>query len=352
MATDWRRLHGIHFVGQRALVTGGAGFIGSHIVEALTQLGAEVVVLDDLSAGKRENFAPFKLKEFIGASILDREAVALAMRGVQLVFHQAAMASVPLSVEKPREFYEVNVMGTLNILQAAAEAKVKRVMFAASSSAYGETEILPKVEAFPPEPLSPYASSKTAGEGLMRAWAHCYGIDTAGLRYFNIFGPRQTADSAYAAVIAAFAKAMLSGQRPQIFGDGEQSRDFTYVDNAVHANLLAARSAKALRGDVINVACGKRVTLNQLAKTMAEALERPDLTPIYKPPRAGDVKHSLADLTHAKNALGYEPIVDLPTGLRATMEWYRGVLQPTDATPAQQQPARPPSRRPATPPMW
>jgi len=350
MITDWRRLHGIHFVGQRALVTGGAGFIGSHLVEALTQLGAEVVVLDDLSAGRRDNFAPFPLKEFIGASILDREAVALAMRGVHLVFHQAALASVPMSVERPREFYDVNVMGTLNILQAAAEAKATRVMFAASSSAYGETEILPKLEAFPPTPLSPYASAKVAGEGLMRAWAHCYGVDAVSLRYFNIFGPRQTADSAYAAVIAAFAKAMLNGQRPTIFGDGEQSRDFTYVDNAVHANLLAARSAKPLKGDVMNVAVGKRVTLKQLAKLMADVLERPDLTPIHQPPRAGDVKHSLADLTHAKQAIGYEPIVDFPAGLRATVDWYRGGQRAPLVRPASNRPATPTSPAPHPPP--
>jgi UDP-glucose 4-epimerase len=218
-------------------------------------------------------------------------------------------------------------------------------MFAASSSAYGETEILPKLESFPPTPLSPYAASKVAGEGLMRTWANCYGVDAVALRYFNIFGPRQTADSAYAAVIAAFAKAMLNGQRPQIFGDGEQSRDFTYVDNAVHANLLAARSAKALRGDVMNVAVGKRVTLNQLAKTMAEALDRPNLEPLHMSPRAGDVRHSLADLTHAKQMIGYEPIVDFPTGLRATIDWYRG-------GEARAPISRPPSNRPATPPMW
>jgi nucleoside-diphosphate-sugar epimerase len=349
MTTDWRRLHGIHFVGQRALVTGGAGFIGSHIVEALLQLGAEVVVLDDLSAGRRDNLAPFKLKEFIGASILDREAVALAMRGVNLVFHQAAMASVPMSVERPREFYEVNVMGTLNVLQAAVEAGVRRVTFAASSSAYGETEILPKLEAFPAEPLSPYASSKVAGEGLLRAWAHCYGMDTVALRYFNIFGPRQTADSAYAAVIAAFAKAMLSGQRPTIFGDGEQSRDFTFVDNAVHANLLAARSLKAIRGDVMNVAVGKRVTLNQLAKVMAGALGRPDLTPVHQSSRAGDVRHSLADLTHAKNVIGYQPIVDFETGLRATMEWYKGVLYPVTIRSTTPFSPSPGSHRPVDP---
>ena len=359
MLTDWRRLHGISFVGQRALVTGGAGFIGSHLVEALLQLGAEVVVLDDLSAGKRDNIARFKLREFIGASILDREAVALAMKGVTLVFHQAAMASVPASVERPREFYDVNVTGTLNILQAAAEARVRRVMFAASSSAYGESEILPKFESFPPQPLSPYAASKVAGEGLIRAWAHCYGIDTVALRYFNIFGPRQTADSAYAAVIAAFAKAMLDGKRPTIYGDGEQSRDFTYVDNAVHANLLAARSTRAIRGDVMNVAVGRRVTLLELARVMREALERPDLSPVHLPPRAGDVKHSLADLSHAKNVIGYEPIVDFEAGLRATLQWYKSILSLAAAQPLtgtsvaiESTASAPPRIRPATPPMW
>jgi nucleoside-diphosphate-sugar epimerase len=358
MPTDWRRLHGIQFVGLRALVTGGAGFIGSHIADALIQLGAEVVILDDLSAGRRDNFANLKLKEFIGASILDREAVALAMKGVNLVFHQAAMASVPMSVERPREFYDVNVTGTLNVLQAAADAKVKRVMFAASSSAYGESEILPKYESFPPQPLSPYAASKVAGEGLIRAWANCYGIDTAGLRYFNIFGPRQTADSAYAAVIAAFAKAMLNGKQPVIFGDGEQSRDFTYVDNAVQANLLAARSTKPIRGDVMNIACGKRVTLKELARVMAESLGRPELRPIHQPSRAGDVKHSLADLTHAKNTIGYEPIVDFEAGLRATMDWYRESMQPKVAVtsvsappPSATTPPKPARVRPPTP-MW
>jgi UDP-glucose 4-epimerase len=326
VATDWRRLHGNAFDGVRALVTGGAGFIGSHLVEALTALGASVAVIDDLSAGHRENLAPFPNVEFHQASILDRAAVARAVRGATYVFHQAAMASVPLSVERPRDFYDVNVTGTLNVLQAAADAGVRRVTFAASSSAYGESEVLPKVEAMPPMPMSPYAASKTAGEGLMRAWANCYGVDTVALRYFNIFGPRQTADSAYAAVIAAFAKALHSGRRPMIFGDGTQSRDFTYVHNAVHANLLAARAPKPLKGDVLNVACGTRASLNELARVMRESLGTPDLTPVYQPARAGDVRHSLADLTHIRQALGYEPVVKFEPGLRATMEWYRSIL--------------------------
>jgi len=327
VATDWRRLHGNAFEGARALVTGGAGFIGSHLVEALTQLGASVAVLDDLSAGHRENLAPFPQVDFHHASILDRAAVARAVGGATYVFHQAAMASVPLSVERPRDFYDVNVTGTLNVLQAAAaEARVRRVTFAASSSAYGDGEVLPKVETMPPMPMSPYASSKTAGEGLMRAWANCYGVDTVALRYFNIFGPRQSADSAYAAVIAAFAKAMLAGKRPTIYGDGEQSRDFTYVHNAVHANLLAARAPRPLKGEVFNVACGTRASLNDLARVMRESLGKTDLTPIYQPARAGDVRHSLADLTHARQGLGYEPVVKFEPGLRATMEWYKAVL--------------------------
>ncbi|MEO6436775.1 MAG: NAD-dependent epimerase/dehydratase family protein [Tepidisphaeraceae bacterium] len=318
--TDWRQLHGSHFQGRRALVTGGAGFIGSHLTGALLALGAEVVVLDDLTSGRSDNLP--KQATLARRSITD-ETIAGHFAGCDYVFHQAALASVPLSVERPADFMHVNVTGTLNVLQASAKAKVKRVMFAASSSAYGESETLPKIETMSAMPLSPYAASKTAGEGLMRAWANCYGIDTASLRYFNIFGPRQTADSAYAAVIAAFAKAMLKGERPKIFGDGEQSRDFTYVDNAVHANLLAARCERPLKGDVFNVACGQRVTLNDLARLMAQSLHRLDLTPVYQPPRAGDVRHSLAALSHIREVLQYVPIVDFATGLRATLEWYK-----------------------------
>ena len=319
MIIDWRQLHGAAFDGKRALVTGGAGFIGSHLADALIALGAEVRVLDDLSSGRAQNVP--KAVTLIRRSITD-EGIADAFDGCDYVFHEAALASVPLSVERPADFMRVNVTGTMNVLQASVKAKVKRVLFAASSSAYGESEALPKVESMPPQPLSPYAASKVAGEALLRSWAHCYGVDTASLRYFNIFGPRQTADSAYAAVIAAFAKAMLRGERPTIFGDGEQSRDFTYVANAVHANLLAARSATPLNGDIFNVACGQRVSLNDLARVMRDALNRPMLSPVYQPPRAGDVRHSLADLTQIRQSLGYEPIVDFAAGLRATLEWY------------------------------
>jgi UDP-glucose 4-epimerase len=319
---DWRKLHGTSFEGVRVIVTGGAGFIGSHLVDALLQLGAHVIVIDDLSSGHRENVP--RDVELIAKSITDPSACGFA--DVKYVFHEAALASVPLSVEKPRAFHDVNITGTLNVLQAAAKAKVQRVMFAASSSAYGDSEILPKIETMAPEPMSPYAASKTAGEGLMRAWANCFGIDTVSLRYFNIFGPRQSPDSAYAAVIAAFAKAMLRGQNPMIFGDGEQSRDFTYVANAVHANLLAARHDKPLRGEVFNVACGKRVSLNQLASVMREALKRADLTATHQAPRTGDVRHSLADLTRIRETLGYAPVVDFEEGLVATLNWYAATV--------------------------
>jgi UDP-glucose 4-epimerase len=323
--TNWAALHGEHFRGVRTLVTGGAGFIGSHLVEALTALGSTVVVLDNLAGGATENIAPFK-PQFVQASVLDEPAVKRATEGCKYVFHLAALGSVPHSVARPREFHDVNVTGTLNVLEAARAAGVERLMFAASSAAYGETLQSPKTESIPPNPRSPYAANKIAGEAMLAAWSASYGMDTASLRYFNIFGPRQNANSAYAAVIAAFAKAVLAGKPPMIFGDGLQSRDFTFVHNAVHANLLAARSEKPIAGEIINIACGRSINLNQLAPLMAELLGRPDLKPVYAEPRAGDVKHSLADLSRAKAMLGYEPIVDFETGLKPTVEWYRSVL--------------------------
>jgi UDP-glucose 4-epimerase len=323
MTVNWRQLHANAFEGKRAAITGGAGFIGSHLADALVELGASVTVVDDLSAGHAENVPPGV--DLIKKSITQRDAGTFA--NVDYVFHQAALASVFHSVEKPREFHDVNITGTLNVLQAAASAKVKRVMFAASSSAYGNSETLPKVETMPTEPLSPYAASKTAGESLMRAWANCYSVDTVCLRYFNIFGPRQSPDSAYAAVIAAFAKAMFRNQKPTIYGDGEQSRDFTYVANAVHANLLAARHDKPLNGQILNVACGQRTSLNHLAKVMRESLNRPELTPKYQPARTGDVRHSLADLTRIRSTIGYSPIVEFTPGLQETLAWYKQALR-------------------------
>lgn len=326
--TDWPALHGDAFKNKKILVTGAAGFIGSHLCEALTALGADVVALDDLSGsdGIWANLDGFFSGRKIEGTILDEPLVADAMADCSLVFHQAAMGSVPRSVSLPRQYHAVNTTGTLNILEAARAAGVGRVMFAASSSAYGDTPTLPKTETMPVMPRSPYAANKVAGEALLQAYAISYqndnGPDTASLRYFNIFGPRQNANSAYAAVIAAFATALLQDQSPIIFGDGEQSRDFTFVDNAVHANLLAARAPGRLEGAVCNVACGQRISVTELAQSMAEVLDKAHLTPEYRDERAGDVKHSLADLTNTKATLGYEPVVDFVPGLAATVKWY------------------------------
>jgi UDP-glucose 4-epimerase len=318
---SWIDLHGQHFRSARVMVTGGAGFIGSHLGEALVQLGAAVVVLDDLSGGTRENLTAIGGCEFVEATLLDQAAVARAVAGCRYVFHLAALGSVPASVERPRAFHDVNVTGTLNVLEAARAAKVQRVMFAASSSAYGDNAV-PWVETMAVRPQSPYAATKVAGEALLRAYAGSYGLDTASLRYFNIFGPRQNANSAYAAVIAAFAKALLEGKRPTIYGDGTQSRDFTHVSNAVHANLLAARKAQPLAGETLNVGCGQAVSVNELARMMAKALGKSELTPIHVAERAGDLKHSYADLARAREILGYEPIVGFGAGLEQTIGWY------------------------------
>src|SRR4051812_2011695 len=308
--------------GSRALVTGGAGFIGSHLADALIGHGAEVVVLDNLDGGSSENVPA--AARFLQGSILDPNVVASATAGCRYVFHLAALGSVPRSVAEPRRFHDVNVTGTLNVLEAARTAGVKRVMFAASSSAYGDSEVLPKVESMVPTPRSPYAANKVAGEAMLQAYAACYPLDTVSLRYFNIFGPRQNANSAYAAVIAAFAKAMLAGRRPVVYADGEQSRDFPYVANAVPANLLAATRPGRLGGAVLNVGCARAITVNELAGAMANALGHPELgAPIYEPPRAGDVKHSLADLALTRSTLGYQPVTSFEDGLRQTMEWYR-----------------------------
>jgi nucleoside-diphosphate-sugar epimerase len=322
---DWSEHHGDAFKGTRCLVTGGAGFIGSHIVEALVALNADVVVIDDLSGGSWDNLADFGdgVKQITG-SILDQALIAEACDGVRYVFHEAALGSVPRSVEQPVLYHEVNVMGTLSLLEAARAAGVQRVVYAGSSSAYGDPpDDGPKVETMPPLPRSPYAAAKLAAEHQMRAWSHSYGLDTAVTRYFNIFGPRQNANSAYAAVIAAFAKALLSGEQAMIFGDGEQSRDFTFVHNAVHANLLAARHDGPLEGEVFNTACGQRVSVNTLYQQMAKMLGQPDAQPLYQPERAGDVKHSLAVIEKAEQTLGYQPLVDFETGLKQTVEWYK-----------------------------
>ncbi len=336
--TDWTAHHGDFFADTSCVVTGGAGFIGFHLCEALLSLGGSVTVLDDLSRGSAENVEALRARggdrlAFSEHSIVDGARTRDTLAGADFVFHQAAWGSVPGSVDDPAGYHAVNTTGTMNVLEAARDGGVKRVMFAASSSAYGDTEVLPKVETMPVLPRSPYAANKVACEAMVRAWACSYGraggrgdLDTVSLRYFNIFGPRQNANSAYAAVIAAFAKALLNGERPKIHGDGTQSRDFTFVDNAVHANLLAARSDGTLGGAVFNVACGEAVTINELAERMASLLGRPDLTPEHGLDRAGDVKHSLADLDAARAALGYEPVVDFEAGLAATVAWYRESL--------------------------
>ncbi|MEM8783374.1 MAG: NAD-dependent epimerase/dehydratase family protein [Planctomycetota bacterium] len=327
---DWEALHGEAFAGVRCVVTGGAGFIGSHLGEALLRLGADVIVLDDLSRGQATNITHLRTVAdtqpggvaFEQASIVDADATRRVIDKAVYVFHQAAWGSVPGSVDDPAGYHTVNLTGTLNVLEAARAARVKRVVFAASSSAYGDTPTLPKVETMPPLPRSPYAGNKVGCEAMMRAWACSYGLDTACLRYFNIFGPRQNANSAYAAVIAAFAKALLNGQRPVIYGDGEQSRDFTFIDNAVHANLLAARCEQPIGGEAMNVACGRAVTVNELAREMADRLGVNELEPEYRPERAGDVKHSLAALERAESLIGYRPVVGFDAGLAATVDWY------------------------------
>jgi len=305
----------------RFLVTGGAGFIGSNIVLRLVADGEDVRVLDNLATGRRENLADAVGKfEFVEADIADLDAIRPAFEGVQYVLHQAALPSVPRSVRDPAATTTANVTGTLNVLIAARDAGVERVVVASSSSVYGKEPRLPKQEDMRPQPISPYAASKLANEAYAAAFCEVYGLETVCLRYFNVFGPRQDPTSQYAAVIPLFIKAMLNGERPTIYGDGEQSRDFTFVANVVDANLLAAQ-APAAPGRVLNIACGSRTTVNDLVRTLNLIL-RTQIEPIYADPRPGDVKHSLADICAAREVLGYEPEVGFETGLAATAEWY------------------------------
>jgi nucleoside-diphosphate-sugar epimerase len=306
------------------LVTGAAGFIGSWLTQALVERGETVRAFDNFCTGKRENLAPWKHDiDLIEADLRDPAAVAEACDGVEIIFHEGALPSVPLSVKDPRTSHTVNVDGTFNLLEGARHAGVKRVVYAASSSAYGNKNPLPQQETMLPGPLSPYAVQKLLGELYMRSYWEVYGLETVSLRYFNIFGPRQTPDSPYSGVMAKFASTMLAGEQPTIHGDGEQSRDFTYIENVVQANLKAAAApAEKVAGRVFNCACGKPYTLNQTFKLMAEltGYENP---PKYGPPRAGDIKHSYADITSICDALGYEPKVDFLEGLRRTVVWYR-----------------------------
>ena len=318
MHIDWDSIYGNSFNKVRVLVTGGAGFIGSHLSEVLLKLGADVIVLDDLSGGFVKNLS-FGAVDFTMASILDKDILLRCAHGCKYIFHQAALGSVPRSINHPLLYQDVNVNGTLNVLEAARQSNVKRVIFASSSSVYGDTEILPKTETIPPQPKSPYAANKASCEALMKAYSCSYGLDTASLRYFNVFGPRQNANTAYAAVIASFSKAISENKSPIIFGDGTQSRDFTFVYNVVHANLLAALCKDDIHGQYMNIACGKRITINELADIMIDILGKNGLKPSYSKDRNGDVKHSHADIFRAKKIIGYEPLVSFEDGIKSTV---------------------------------
>ena len=306
-----------------ALVTGGAGFIGSHIASGLVKAGAKVRVIDDLSTGYRENIDEIGGDvDFVQGSLADEPVLRKAIENVELVFHEAAIPSVPRSVENPRQTHIASVDSTFSLLLAARDNKVKRVVYAASSSAYGDQPTLPKVETMFPDPLSPYAVAKLVGEYYCQVFTRVYGLDTVSLRYFNVFGPRQDPSSQYSGVISRFISALLSDQRPVIYGDGEQSRDFTYIDNVVAANLKAAETVKGI-GQVINIANGERVTLNQLLDQLKQLTGRNHMQADYQDPRKGDVRDSLADISRAREMLGFAPQVDLQAGLESTMDWWK-----------------------------
>jgi UDP-N-acetylglucosamine/UDP-N-acetyl-alpha-D-glucosaminouronate 4-epimerase len=312
----------------RALVTGGGGFIGSHIAERLLHDGHDVRVLDNFATGRRENLLALDGElEVVEGDIQSYERAHTAVRGCEVVFHQAALPSVPRSVQDPLTSNAVNVVGTLNVLLAARDSGVRRVVYASSSSVYGANPALPKRESDATLPISPYASSKLAGENYCRSFSRVYELETAVLRYFNIFGPRQDPLSQYAAVVPRFITLALSGQAPTIFGDGTQSRDFTFIENVVHANLLAAAApAEAVDGLAFNVACGRRYTLNDLFDQIRR-LTGTDVEPIYGAPRTGDVVHSQADVTLARERFGYEPIVDFEEGLRRCVAFFESRAQ-------------------------
>jgi len=316
----------------RYLVTGGAGFIGSNTVEELVRRGHGVVVLDDLSSGKEENLAELRNKiTLIKGSITDIETVRKAMHEAEYVLHLAARTSVPRSVKDPIETNRINIDGTLNVLVAAKELKVKRVVFAASSSAYGETATLPKAETMQPEPISPYGVTKYVGELYAQTFGRCYGLENVSLRYFNIFGPRQDPSSPYSGVLAKFCTAFLEETEPVVFGDGEQTRDFTYVDNAVQANLLACE-APNVSGKVFNVGCGGRVSLNEVLSGLVKITSKV-LKAKYDPPREGDIRDSQADISRAKEFLGYDPQIPFEEGLTRTFDWYRSSQAKAAAKP-------------------
>lgn len=304
------------------LVTGGAGFIGSHLTTALVERGHAVRVVDDFSSGKRENLAHLAGRIELLEGDLRHPAVCVeACRDMDFVFHEAAMPSVPKSVEDPLTSHDVNINGTFHLLRAAVACEVRRVIYAASSSAYGDTEVSPKHEDLRVDPLSPYAVQKLTGETYGRAFYECYGLQTISLRYFNVFGTRQDPANQYAAAIPAFVTSILAGRPPTVYGDGEQTRDFTYIDNVVHGNLLAMEVEKTT-GQTVNLACGGSISVNAVIATINRLLGT-NIRPEYVPPRAGDVRHSCADIRAARELLGFEPIVEFEDGLRRAIDYYR-----------------------------
>ncbi|GJQ29079.1 MAG: UDP-glucose 4-epimerase-like protein [Phycisphaerae bacterium] len=315
-----------YYAGVPVLVTGGAGFIGSHLASRLLELGARVRIVDDLSSGFAANVPAGAA--LTRASVLDDTALRDAMRGCRVVFHQAALVSVPQSIEQPERCLEANILGTQRVLLAARDLGVSRVLFAASAAAYGNTPTLPSRETDRPDTWSPYAASKVTGEYLLQTFARCYGLSTLSLRYFNIFGPRQDPRSPYAAVISAFADALLNGKNPRVFGDGLQTRDFTYIDNVVHANLLGGSSSTDFQGDVINIGTGIRTSLLDVLEHMAREF---GMEPhrVYEPARAGDIRDSVADIGLARSRLQYEPLVGFAEGIRRTLAWFRGTTAPS-----------------------
>jgi nucleoside-diphosphate-sugar epimerase len=305
------------------VVTGGAGFIGSHIAETVAASGTKVRIIDDLSTGHRENVGELSGDiEFIEGSVADIELLSRVLKDAEIVFHEAAIPSVPRSVENPIQSHVASVDGTFNLLVAAREQNVRRVVYAASSSAYGDQPTLPKVEDMAPDPLSPYAVAKLVGEYYCQVFTRVYGLETVSLRYFNVFGPRQDPGSQYSGVVSRFISALCSDEQPVIFGDGEQSRDFTYIENVVAANLKATTTTLGV-GKVINVATGDRITLNQLLTELKDLVGKPEVNVEYRESRVGDVRHSLADTTRARELLGYEPTVGLREGLKRTIDWWK-----------------------------
>jgi nucleoside-diphosphate-sugar epimerase len=306
-----------------ALVTGGAGFIGSHIASALSSSGARVRIIDDLSTGYRDNLDEIEADiDFVHGSLVDEIPLRRALEDVELVFHEAALPSVPRSVENPRQTHIACVDATLSLLLASREKRVRRIIYAGSSSAYGDQPTLPKSEDMLPDPLSPYAVAKLVGEYYCQVFTRVYGLETISLRYFNVFGPRQDPSSQYSGVVSRFISKLLSNEKPVIYGDGQQSRDFTYVDNVVEANVKAAETEKGI-GQVINVANGQSVTLNELLNELKTLTGNTDVQAEYHEPRTGDVRHSLADISRAHEFLNFEPRVGLREGLNLTVDWWR-----------------------------